>query len=125
MYNKKSAVEHIIHEFLGKGNLSLYEQLIAKNVKIHCPPSWQKLHAPSVKGREIARQLDREYATAFAMNKIEISDLISDQDKILARWSCEGIHTKDLFNLKATQRRFHLTGQTLYQFNNVETQMAT
>lgn len=120
MKKYKSIVEHIVHEFLGKGNLSQYEQLIAKNVTIHCPPSWHKLHEPSAKGIKTARYLDRAYSSALEMQKVEISDLIADKDKVFARWSCEGIHTKDLFDLKATQRRFLLTGQTLYRFNTSE-----
>lgn len=120
MKKNKSIVEHVIHEFLGKGNLSQYELLVAKNVTIHCPPSWQKLHAPSVKGIKTVKQLDRAYSSALRMQKVTISDLLADQDKILARWSCEGIHAKDLFDIEASRRRFILTGQTLYRFNPKE-----
>lgn len=117
MKKYKSLVEHIIHEFLGNGDLSHYERMIAKNVAIHCPPTWQKLHAPTVNGIKTAKQLDQEYSSALKMDKVTISDLVCGSNKILARWSCQGIHAKDLFEIKATGRRILLTGQTLYQFN--------
>jgi DNA-binding CsgD family transcriptional regulator len=114
----KSIVEHVIYDFFGKGDLSKYHQLVAENVQVYCPSGWQSIHASNVRGREIAKKRDQVYAKAFSIKTIEIEDLLISQDKILARWVCEGIHKGHFFDFKATQHQFHLSGQTIYRFND-------
>jgi DNA-binding CsgD family transcriptional regulator/predicted ester cyclase len=116
----KSIVEHIIYEQFGNGNFSMYEQFIARNVICHCPQSWQEIHTTHLKSRQSAKKIDQEYAIAFQFKKVEIADLIIDDDKIVVRWDSEGIHKGNFFDILATHRHFHLTGQTIYQFNKEE-----
>lgn len=117
MKKNQSAVEHIIYEMFGNGNLSKYESLIDIDVKIQNPPSVQEIFPPYLSGRKNAKKIDQEYQKAFRIKQIEICDLVCDHDKILVRWSFEAIHKENFFSIKASQRHFGLTGQTIYRFN--------
>lgn len=110
-------VRHVIHEFYGKGNLGLYEEIIAKDVQAHCPESWQEIHDTEIPDRKNTKKIDQEYAQAFTIKKVEIADVISGNDKISVRWGSEGLHKGAFFNIPASNRLFSLTGQTTYRFN--------
>jgi hypothetical protein len=46
--SKKKAqfiVEYVIYEQFGNGDFSKYEEFIAKDVKCHCPRSWEAIHS--------------------------------------------------------------------------------
>lgn len=117
----RSIVEHIIYEFFGKGNLSRYPEFISKEVEVYVPQSWRGiLPTTDLRDQEIIKKIDQEYALAFQFKHVDIDDLILGKDKILVRWSGQGIHRGNLFHLKATHRHFELTGQTIYQFNQEE-----
>jgi DNA-binding CsgD family transcriptional regulator/predicted ester cyclase len=113
-------IEHVIYEFLGKSNLSRYDQFVDMNVQVHNPASGQKLGLSSLNGIENTKQIDRHYSEAFKIQKIEIDDLFSERDKILVRWNFKGIHRGDFFSLKASNAPITLTGQTIYRFNSQE-----
>lgn len=113
-------VEHVVYQFLGKGDLSQYDQYVEEGVKVHHPPIWQELSSFSLQGRDNVKFVDQQYASAFQIKKIEISDMIFGQNKALVRWGFCGFHKGDLFEMKASHRNFDLTGQTIYQFNEEE-----
>lgn len=113
----QAIVEHIIYESFGKGNLSKYELMIAHDVKVHCPSSWQEIFSPILHGRETVKKIDQELAKAFEFTNVVIADLIVGQDKIIARWGCDGMHNNDFFSVKVSHLPFQLSGQTIYQFN--------
>ena len=108
----KSIVEHIIYEFFGNGNLTHYEQFIAEDIQVQCPQSWQEIHLTNLQSRNVVKKIDEEHVNAFKIKKIGIDDLILGEDKLVARWSSEGIHKGDFFDVKATHRPFELSGQT-------------
>ena len=114
----KTIVEHVIYDFFGNGNLSKYEEWVEKNVKVHYPPSWKEISSPDLFGREQAKTLDQTYASAFQVKKIEISDILIDEDKVLVRWDFNAIHKGNFFDIKASHRDFDLTGQTIYKFTD-------
>ena len=116
----QSIVEYVIYEQFGNGNFSKYEELIAKDVKCYCPKSWEAIHSIKVDNRQRSRTIDQEYAQAFQFNKVEIADLIMGEEKIVVSWASEGLHRADFFDMKASQRPFHLSGHTIYQFNAKE-----
>jgi len=113
----KLIVEHVIYEFFGKGNLARHEELVAKDIKCHCPSSWQEISIENLTGRTKVKKADQELANAFGFKKVEIEDLISFENKVLARWNGQGVHKGNFFQIAASQKRFDLTGQTLYQIN--------
>lgn len=117
---KQSIIEHVIYEFFGNGNLSEYEQLVEKDIKVHYPPSCQDTYPQRLWGRENVKAIDLEYSSAFQIKKIEINDLLLERNKVLVRWHSWGVHKGNFFNIKASHRHFDLTGQTIYQFNQDE-----
>jgi len=116
----QSIVEYVINEQFGNGDFSKYEEFIAKDVKCHCPKSWEAIHSTKIDNRHQSRTIDQEYAHAFKFNKVEIVDLIVGEEKILVCWDSLGVNKANFFDIKASNRPFQLSGQTIYQFNSKE-----
>lgn len=116
----KKILEHVIYELFGKGNLLGYEQIVAKDVLVHYMPSLQALLPPSLRGRDAAKKIDSEYSKAFAIDQIEIEDLLPSPSKGLVRWRFSALHKGPLFTLAASHQRIEVSGQTLYHFNTEE-----
>lgn len=107
----------VFTEFFLRGDLTNYEQYIAKDITVHCPPSWKEIHASELSNREDSKEVDKEYAKAFKMEKVDILDMIEAKDKVVLRWSCQGKHINDFFKYKASQKTLNLTGLSIYRFS--------
>lgn len=113
-------VRHVVKEFFGKGNLNFYDNFIAKEVQVHCPPSWEEIHSFEIENSNHTKKIDQEYAQAFHFKEMSIAKMIADQDKICVQWAGEGVHKGNFFSIPATYRSFSLSGLTLYRMNNEE-----
>lgn len=111
-------VRHVVTEFLGNGNLDLYENFIAKDVKVHCPASWQQIHDAEIKNNSNTKIIDQQYAQAFQFSELNIGKIVADQDKVCVLWHGEGVNGGDFFSIPATHRPFSLSGQTLYRIDD-------
>lgn len=116
----QSIVEHVLYEFFGNGNLSKYEQFVEKDIKVHYPLGSRALGLFSLSGRDDVKIVDEQYCEAFQVKKIEIGDMLLDENKVLARWSATVNHRKDFFLLKRSNKLIDLTGQTVYELNRKE-----
>lgn len=114
---KQFIIEHVLYEFLGNGNLSRYDDFVETDIKIHHPQSAQKLGLYNVDNRKNAKIVDKYYSEAFKVEKVEINDLLGDEDKVVVRWGFEGIHRADFFFMKASGNPVKVTGQTIYRVN--------
>lgn len=117
MDQNEKTIRHVFNEFFKNGNFTAYEEFISENVTVHCPESWQRIHACLITNRNDAKKIDLEYAEAFQMIDVEIGGFLSNSQKILVCWNAKGIHVGDFFNLPASKLRFNLSGQSLYHFN--------
>lgn len=117
MDQNEKTIRHVFDEIFKKANFTGYEQLISENVIVHCPESWQKIHACLITNRSDVKKVDLEYAKAFQMIDVEIGEILTNSQKIFVRWNAKGVHVDDFFNLPSTKLRFNLSGQGLYQFN--------
>lgn len=66
-------------------------------------------------GYEGIRAFVRTYRTAFPDVRIEILQLVADDEYVGFRWAASGTHTGSLFGLQATGRRVAFTGHTLHR----------
>lgn len=57
------------------------------------------------------------YGNAFLIKRLDITHLLKEKNTVFARWAFEGIHKGDFFHFKASSHPVHLTGQSLYSFN--------
>lgn len=113
-----SVVTHTIENVIGLGNLSLYDQLIAKDIVSHCPESWSEIHPIEIRGLTDAKQMDAHYAHAFHPISLSIDEIVSyDKDKFFIRWRCEKFHAHAFYAIQATNRPVFFGGQTIYHLN--------
>lgn len=114
---QKLVVRHVFQKFMGDGDLTAYDDLIAEDAIGHCPESWKKVHATEVYGRKNTKNHDVEYRNAFLFKDITIHEMAAINDKVFVHWATKGIHRGAFYGFRATNRPFSVSGQTLYRFN--------
>lgn len=110
-------VRHVVTEFF-KGNLDLYENFISKDVRVHCPASWQEIHTAEIENNINTKIVDQEYAKAFQFKEMSIGHSMTEKDKVCVHWHGEGFHGHDFFSIPATYRPISISGQTLYRIDD-------
>lgn len=115
---KKTIVQHVVKEILGKGNLKNYEEIISPRVEVHCPPSWQEVHAPHLIGQDKTRKIDEAYIHAFQFHEMHIHEMLAEKNKVVVRWSGRGFNGGSFFYLPATHKPFEISGHTIYRLEN-------
>lgn len=116
-FSNKNCVHHFYEQFMKKGDLSTYDEIIAADAIGHCPKSWQVLHAIHVYGRKNTKKIDEEYRDALKFTHVKLDDLLVMDDKIFVRWESQGLHRGDFYGYQPTHRTFSVEGQTLFRFN--------
>lgn len=113
--NQISVVNETIIQIIGKGDLSSYDRLIAKNMKSHCPESWKEIHKTEIYGQEDAKHMDEHYSQAFHPISVTIDEITAfNEEKFFTRWRCEKFHANPFYGIKATHRKVILGGQTIF-----------
>ncbi len=57
------------------------------------------------------------YRSAFPDAHITIDDILSDEDKVMVRWTARGTHKGQLLNLAPTSRQVTVTGIDVYRIS--------
>ena len=91
----KEYARRIIAEIFNKGKIENLGELVAENVVIH--DTDKELH-----GLDQLRQGITNLHTAFPDLYYEIEDLLSDKDKVIARWIGSGTHLGTFRNIPET-----------------------
>lgn len=106
-------IKRLFEEVFNRGNLSLIDELISNNILMHDPAS------PNPRGGIKAfKDLESNYQRAFPNKKTKIEDIMSADDKVIVRWSCQGIHKGDLQGISATNNQVNVTGISIYKLAN-------
>lgn len=63
-----------------------------------------------LRGPEGFRQIYAHFLTAFPDLRIEVEDVVAQEDRTVARIRCRGTHGADLMGIAATQRPVEFTG---------------
>jgi steroid delta-isomerase-like uncharacterized protein len=113
--NNINVVKKVFEEIFAKGDLSMYNELIDQNIQAHCPASWMKIHPNEVSGISSSKEIDKAYSNAFKINYVEMQDIIANDDKVVVRWSCNGMHVGDFFGIPATHKKILLTGVSIFR----------
>lgn len=91
----------------GERNLSVIDQVVAKDAKIHSPLN-------TVEGSETMRNIVEKWLTAFPDLSITWEEFIADGNRVVSRWSAVGTHLGGFFDTKPTYREVRYSGVTIY-----------
>ena len=80
--NERQVLRFFKHDF------SVYEDIVAEDIQIHGPATGQE-----TRGVEAAKRLDAGYATAYPNAEYTIQEMFSAGDKVVVRWTVQGIQS--------------------------------
>lgn len=105
-----SQVKRLFEEVFNKGDLSACHELVSDTVKMHDPDPTEGLEAFKAK--------ERLYQQAFPQKRVRIDDLFAINDKVVVRWTAQGVHRGELPGLPATGSEIKVTGISIYRLEN-------
>ena len=106
----------LINRFYDEGwnanNLDVYDELVTDDFLDHqaipgLPP-----------GREGFKMLNAMFRSAMPDVWVTVDDIITDGDKVAARWTSTGTHQGDLFGIPPTGNAVKITATVVYRTEN-------
>ena len=106
-------IRRLFEEGFSKGNLSIMDEVCANNVRLHDAAQ------PNLKeGLTTLKEVESNYNKAFPNKKVKIDELITADNKIIVRWTCQGVHKGNFEGISPTNKPFTITGISIYGFTN-------
>lgn len=105
----KAIVHRFIDEAYNKRNLTIGDELLAANVVLHVSDAY-------IEGGVGWKQYTGNFLNAFSDIVISVEDTIAEGDKVVANWTCSGIHSGELQGIAPTGKRVTWTGIAIYRF---------
>lgn len=105
----KIIVLRFINEAYNKRNLTVGDELLAANVVLHIPDA-------DIEGPEGWKQYASGFLTGFTDIDVQVEDTIAEGDKVVAHWTCCGVHTGELQGIAPTGKQVTMTGIAIYRF---------
>ncbi len=103
----------LFEEIYNKGNLTMLDGLVANNVRLNDPATRQQKE-----GLKALKDTEASYIRAFPNKKVKIEDIMSSEDKVIVRWTCQGVHKGELQGISPTNKEFKISGISIYRFAN-------
>ncbi len=110
--DNKAIVRRYYAEVITKGNMAVFEDLVAAEIVVHGPGF------PDLQGREAFRQSFRGFRAAFPDFHGTLEDLVAEGDRVVARWAESGTHRGDYAGIAATGKALTWTGMSIYRLAN-------
>lgn len=101
----KDVVRRFIDEVWNEGNLDAIDELVAEDHVDHDPARGQ---APG--GSAAMRALIERYRAAFPDVRVELGQLIAEDDLVAGTWVATGTHQGPLMGVEATGRKVSVSG---------------
>lgn len=111
MKNNKDVIVNYSKKLWNDRDLSVIDEIVAKDAKIHSPLS-------TVQGKETMREIVEKWHTAFPDLAIQWDEFVAEGNKVVSRWTAQGTHLGGFFDTKPTYRNVHYSGITIYQLEN-------
>lgn len=92
--------------------------LIPGLADIFAPSYVGTVNGQEVASGEVAQQFMYAFLDAFPDAVYVIEDVISEGDRVVVRWSCQGSHQGEFAGLAPTEAEFDITGITIFQIEN-------
>jgi predicted ester cyclase len=105
----KAIVYRFIDEAYNKKNLTVGDQLLATNVVLH-------ISNVDIEGHDGWKQYANGFLAGFSDIVISVKDTIAEGDKVVASWTCQGIHTGELLGIAPARKQVMWTGIAIYRF---------
>jgi steroid delta-isomerase-like uncharacterized protein len=109
----------LVHEWFeevwNQRNAQTIDRLLAADAIVHGLTDGS---GKEVRGPKAFREFHSRFIDAFPNIKVEVSDTISEADKIAARCSVRGRHEGDGLGIAATQKEIEFTGMCIARVKN-------
>ncbi len=105
-------VKKLFTEVFTKGNISVSDELVDTNVKLHDPATRNGHGLASFKDTE------NTYKRAFPTKKLTIEDIFAAGDKVIVRWTCQATQSGPLQDISASNKKINISGISVYRISN-------
>lgn len=109
----KKIVRRYFEEVLNTGDLEKIKKLIAPNYVSHYPAGYELGGGP-----EDVIQIVTSVRRAFPDVHFTVEDLIAEGEKVVCRWTFEGVQEGDFMGIPATGRKATVMGIAVYRVVN-------
>lgn len=113
--NNPSIARQVREEVWNSKNFQLADRIIA-------PDCTHRVHDPLTpdlgKGPEGLKKLVDLYLTAFPDARCTVDEVISENDRVMVRWTARATHRGHLLNIPPTDRKVDVGGVDIYRFEN-------
>lgn len=110
--SNQEVVRLVCEEVWGKGNVTLVEELYAENF-VNLNPT------PGVPAdREGVKMEIAAYSQAFPDMQTTVDEIVSEGDKVVARYTIRGTNTGELMGIPATGKTAEITGISMIRLEN-------
>jgi len=109
----KAIVRRYFTEVLSAGNLELIDTLIAPDYVSHYPAGYELGGGP-----EDVRQIVTSVRRAFPDVHFTVDDLIAEGEKVVCRWTFQGVQEGDFMGIPASGRKATVMGIAVYRVVN-------
>jgi steroid delta-isomerase-like uncharacterized protein len=107
----KTLVRRWFEEVWNKGRVAAIDELLAPNGVVHGL-------GEDMQGAAAFKPFHAAYRDAFPDVKIELEDLIAEEDKVAFRWSATATHKGNGLNFAATNRPVRFSGMGIIRVEN-------
>jgi steroid delta-isomerase-like uncharacterized protein len=104
------AMVHHVEELWNTGNLTAVDEIFAIDFVNHDPNS------PDNRDLETYKEFITRVRTAFPDFHVTVEDILSEGDKVAARWTATGTHKGELMGIPPTDKQATWSGMTIYRF---------
>lgn len=108
-----SLARRLYEEVFNKGNLQVCDEIISDRVILNDLAA--KRFGSGLKG---FKEAEATYKRAFPDKKVEVDDIIGAGDKVIVRWTCSGTQKGNLEDVPASNKKFTISGISIYKFEN-------
>src|SRR5262245_25929454 len=108
-YDIKLLTKKIFEEFWSKGNLGIIDEFFDPGFEGYDPVDGKQ-------DKEAFKRSCLMYRGAFPDLTMQVTDLIAEGDKCVARWTAVGTHKGPFMGVKATGKRPTVTGVTVCEY---------
>ena len=101
--DNKAIVRRLIEDLFNTGNPDIADEVLADDYVDHSPSY------PDVPERENVKQSVSEWLIAFPDTVSVVRDLVTEGDRVAARWSTQATHRGEFMDISPTGNRIDVT----------------
>ncbi len=103
----------LFDEVYNKYNVSALDELVLPSVKLH-----DSAHTRNNSGISCLKEIETCYIKAFPNKKLKIDDIFAVEDRVVVRWTCNGVQKGPLHDIAPSNKPFTISGISIYKFAN-------